>query len=75
MTQPMPREPHAGITADASPETEAAERDQSSYVARGGPSSGTVASGPPPDDEQPSQAVAGGTAGGGPAGRADRGPR
>lgn len=64
MTQPMPREPHEGIKADANPETETLERDQSSYVARGGQSSGIVSSGPQPGDEQPSQAVQGGTASG-----------
>lgn len=66
MTQPVPREPHEGIKADAGPESEAIERDQSSYVARAGQSSGTVSSGPGPGDEQPSQAVGGGTAGGDP---------
>ena len=66
MTDPMPREPHEGIKADGNPEAEAAEREQSSYVARGGQSSGTVDSGPAPGDEQPSQAVGGGTAGGDP---------
>jgi hypothetical protein len=64
MTEPMPREPHEGIKADANVESEAVERDQSSYVARGGSSSGTVSSGPAPGDEQPSQAVGGGTASG-----------
>lgn len=64
MTQPIPREPHEGIKADAGPESEAAERDQSSYVARAGQSSGTVSTGSGPGDEQPSQAVGGGTAGG-----------
>lgn len=64
MTQPLPREPHDGIKADAGAESEGAERNQSSYVARGGQSSGMVASGPEPGDEQPSQAVAGGTASG-----------
>lgn len=64
MTQPMPREPHEGLKADAGQEALAAERDQTSYVARAGQSSGTVSTGPEPADEQPSQAVAGGTAGG-----------
>ena len=64
MTEPMPREPHEGIKADAGKETEAAERDQSSYVARGGQSSGMVDNGPEPGDEQPSQALTTGTAGG-----------
>lgn len=64
MTQPMPREPHEGTKADANKETEALERDQSSYVARGGQSSGMADTGPEPGDEQPSQAVGGGTAGG-----------
>ena len=67
MTQPMPRDPHEGIKADAGPEAEAAERDQGSPVARGG-QSGTVGSGPQPGDEQPSKAVGGGTAGGDPLG-------
>ena len=66
MTQPMPREPHEGIKADANAESAAAERDQSSYVARGGQSSGIVDNGPAPGDEQPSQAKGGGTAGGDP---------
>lgn len=66
MTQPTPREPHDGIKADANPEAEVAERDQSSYVARAGQSSGATDSGPAPADEQPSQAVDGGTAGGDP---------
>lgn len=64
MTQPMPREPHEGIKADNNPETQAAEGDQSSYVARAGQSSGVVGSGPEPGDEQPSQAITGGTASG-----------
>ena len=34
--QPMPREPHEEIKADANPEQAAGDRDQSSYVARGG---------------------------------------
>lgn len=45
MTQPMPREPHEGVPADANAETEALERDQSSSVARRGQSSGTVGTG------------------------------
>lgn len=66
MTQPTPQDPHDGINPAANPETEAAERGQSSYVARGGQSSGIIDSGPAPGDEQPSQAVGGGTAGGDP---------
>ena len=64
MTSPLPSEPHEGIKADAGPETEVSERDQTSYVARGGSSSGAADTGPAPGDEQPSQAVGGGTAGG-----------
>jgi len=64
MTSPLPTEPHEGIKADAGPETEVSERDQSSYVARGGSSSGAADTGPAPADEQPSQAISGGTAGG-----------
>jgi len=64
MTQPMPREPHEGIKADAGEESLAAERDQSSYVARAGQSSGVVDNGPEPGDEQPAQARTTGTAGG-----------
>lgn len=66
MTQPMPREPHEGIKADASEEAASGDRDQTSYVARAGQSSGIVDNGPGPGDEQPSQAVGGGTAGGDP---------
>lgn len=66
MTQPMPREPHEGIKADANQEAEAAERDQSSYVARGGQTSGIVDSGTAPGNEQPSAAGPGGTAAGDP---------
>lgn len=66
MTSPLPTEPHEGIKADAGPEVEASERDQSTYVARGGSSSGAADTGPAPGDEQPSQAVGGGTAGGDP---------
>lgn len=62
--QPMPRDPHEGIKADADPETLAADRDQSSYVARGGQSSGIVSTGPAPGPEQPGQSRAGGTADG-----------
>lgn len=65
-TQPMPREPHEGIKADAGPEAQSGEKDQSPYVARAGNSSGIVDNGPGPGDEQPSQAVEGGTAGGDP---------
>lgn len=64
MTQPLPVDPHEGIKADAGPESAAAERDQSTYVARAGQSSGVVHSGPEPGDEQPALAVGGGTAGG-----------
>ena len=64
MTQPTPRDPHDGIHTDANPEAEAAERGQSSYVARAGQTG--VTSGPAPGDEQPDQAVGGGTAGGDP---------
>ena len=66
MTEPMPREPHEGIKADANAETETAERNQSSYVARGGQTSGMPDRGDQPGDEQPSQALPGGTAGGDP---------
>ena len=62
----LPRDPHEGRKADGNPETEASERDQTTYVARAGNSSGMIDSGPAPGDEQPSQAVAGGTAGGNP---------
>ena len=66
MSQPTPRDPHDGIDPAANRETEAAERDQTSYVARGGQSSGIIDTGPAPGDEQPSQAVGGGTSGGDP---------
>ena len=66
MTQATPREPHDGIDPAANREAEAAERDQTSYVARGGQSSGIVDMGPEPGDEQPSQARDGGTSGGDP---------
>ena len=66
MTQPMPREPHDGIKADADAETAAADREQTTYLARAGQSSGMVSTGPGPGDEQPDQAVGGGTAGGDP---------
>ena len=66
MTSATPPDPHDGIDPRANREAEAAERDQSSYVARGGQSSGTVDTGPAPGDEQPSQAVGGGTSGGDP---------
>lgn len=66
MTQPVAPEPHEGIKADAGPESVSAERDQSSYVARAGQSSGIVSSGPEPGDEQPAKAVPGGAAGGDP---------
>lgn len=64
MTEPMPTEPHEGIKADAGPETEVAERDQSSYVARAGGSSGYVTSDPQPSDEPAAQMPTGGTAAG-----------
>ncbi len=63
MSQPTPRDPHDGIDPAANREAQAAERDQTSYVARGGSSSGVVDTGPAPGDEQPSRAVAGGTSG------------
>ena len=66
MTQPGPQDPHDGIDPTANRESEAAERDQTSYVARGGQSSGIIDMGPAPGDEQPSQAVGGGTSGGDP---------
>ena len=66
MTQPTPRDPHEGINPAGDPESEAVERDQSSYVSRGGNTSGIVDTGPGPGDEQPSQAAGGGTAGGDP---------
>ena len=66
MTSPTPLDPHDGIDPTANREAEAAERDQSSYVARGGSSSGAVDTGPAPSDEQPSLAVEGGTSGGDP---------
>jgi hypothetical protein len=66
MTLPTPPDPHDGIDPAANREAEAAERDQTSYVARGGQSSGVVDMGPAPGDEQPSQARAGGTSGGDP---------
>ncbi|MDP9497594.1 MAG: hypothetical protein M3P46_08025 [Actinomycetota bacterium] len=66
MTRPTPPDPHEGINPAANREAEAVERDQTSYVARGGQSSGIVDNGPAPGDEQPSKAVAGGTAGGDP---------
>ncbi len=58
-----PAEPHEGIKADASPEVQGTERDQSTGVSRAG-SSGTVDQGPGPGDEQPSEARVDGTAGG-----------
>ena len=66
MSSPGPQDPHDGIDPSANRETAAAERDQTSYVARGGQSSGILDTGPAPGDEQPSQAVGGGTAGGDP---------
>ena len=66
MTRPGPQDPHDGIDPAANREAEAAERDQTSYVARGGQSSGIIDMGPAPGDEQPSQAVGGGTSGGDP---------
>lgn len=64
MTEATPQDPHDGIDPSANREAEAAQRNQSSYVARGGQSSGFIDNGPAPGDEQPSQAVGGGTAGG-----------
>ena len=66
MTQATPRDPHDGIDPAANREAAAADRDQTSYVARGGQSSGVVDTGPEPGDEQPSQARDGGTSGGDP---------
>jgi hypothetical protein len=66
MSSPGPQDPHDGIDPSANRETAAAERDQTSYVARGGQSSGILDTGPAPGDEQPSQAVGGGTSGGDP---------
>ena len=66
MTQPTPRDPHKGIHTDANPEAEVAARNQSSYVARGGSSSGIVDSGPQPGDEQLPKAERSGTAAGDP---------
>lgn len=66
MSQPTPQDPHDGIDIAANREAEAAERDQTSYVARGGQSSGIVDNGPAPGDEQPSQARVGGTSAGDP---------
>ena len=66
MSSPTPPDPHDGIDPRANREAEHAEQDQSSYVARGGQSSGIVDTGPAPGDEQPSQAVEGGTSGGDP---------
>ena len=66
MSSPGPQDPHDGIDPSANRETAAAERDQTSYVARGGQSSGILDTGPGPGDEQPSQAVGGGTSGGDP---------
>jgi hypothetical protein len=63
MTQPLPREPHDGIKADAGEEVQRAERTASPGLSRAG-SSGTVDSGSAPGDEQPSQARTGGTASG-----------
>lgn len=66
MTEPMPAEPHEGVKADNNVESAVTERNQSSYVARAGQSSGIIDNGPEPGDEQPSKAKAGGTAGGDP---------
>jgi hypothetical protein len=66
MTKPTPQDPHGGIDPSANAETEAAERNQSSYVARAGQSSGIIDMGSAPGDEQPSKARAGGTAAGNP---------
>jgi len=62
----MPSEPHEGIEADANSKTEALERDQSSYAARGWQSHGTVTTGPQPSHEQPPHSTSGGTASGDP---------
>ena len=75
MTRPTPQDPHDGIDPAANRETEAAERDQTSYVARGGQSSGILDTGPAPGDEQPSQAVPGGAAGGDPLGGVGASPQ
>jgi len=64
MTQPMPREPHEGIKADAGPESEAAEADQTSYVARGGQTSGIINPNAQPGDEHPVVPEPGGSAAG-----------
>ena len=74
VTQPMRSEPHEGIKADANSETEALEREQSSYAARGGQSSGTVTTGPQPGHEQPPQSASGGTASGDPQAGITAGP-
>ena len=66
MSRPTPPDPHDGIDPGNNREAEAVERDQTSYVARGGQSSGVVDMGPAPGDEQPSQARDGGTSGGDP---------
>jgi hypothetical protein len=66
MSSPTPPDPHDGIDPRANREAEHAEHDQSSYVARGGQSSGILDTGPAPGDEQPSKAVGGGTSGGDP---------
>ena len=66
MSSPGPQDPHDGIDPSANRETAAAERDQTSYVARCGQSSGILDTGPAPGYEQPSQAVGGGTSGGDP---------
>jgi hypothetical protein len=75
MTRPTPQDPHDGIDPGANREAAAAERDQTSYVARGGQSSGILDTGPAPGDEQPSQAVGGGSAGGDPLGGVGASPQ
>lgn len=65
MTQPLPPEPHDGLKADADPERQNSEREQTVGRAGAG-SSGVFSPGPAPADEQPSLAVGGGTAGGDP---------
>ena len=47
-TRDLPPEPHDGLKADGDPEIVGAERDQSSYVARGGEPSGMQVATPEP---------------------------
>lgn len=65
MTQPMPREPHEGLKADADPEARQRDAGATPAVSRAG-SSGAADTGPAPADEQPSQSIDSGTAGGDP---------